>query len=301
MTVLPAVPLTVPLVDETRDITYENAADSNYRDLKMSLLIPRTPEPKPAVLYFPGGGFIEAEAHKLVQLRLALAERGMVVAAAEYRVIPDKFPALVHDGKSALLFLHQHAQEFGIDPRRIAVLGDSAGGYLAQFLGTTSGSALFIADKLAAAQTTVAATVSLYGISDLRNIGAGLVAPFHDTPTATEALLVNGVSLGSDQTNAINAVPQLAAQASPISYVKSGLNPFLLMHGSADDFVSPVQSLQMATALQEKGVAAEAVTLTGAGHGSADWFQPSVIAYITDWLARQLRPENTTSTGTMTL
>ncbi|WP_261807004.1 alpha/beta hydrolase [Lapidilactobacillus luobeiensis] len=301
MTVLPAVPLTVPIVDETRDITYKNATDSHYRDLKMSLLIPRIPGPKPAVLYFPGGGFVEAEAHKLLQLRLALAQRGMVVAAAEYRVIPDKFPALVQDGKSALLFLRQHAAEFGIDPLRIAVLGDSAGGYLAQFLGTTSESTLFIADAAMAAQTRVTATVSLYGISDLRNIGAGLDAPFHEAATATEALLVNGVSLGSDQTHPINTVPELAAKASPITYVQAGLAPFLLMHGSADGFVSPVQSQQMATALQEKGVPADYVTLTNAGHGSADWYQPTTISYIVDWLAAKLQPTTVAPHPTMTL
>lgn len=66
-------------------------------------------------------------------MRMALAKAGFVVAAAEYRTVPDKFPALVIDGKAAVRFLRAHATQFGIDPTRIGVLGDSAGGYLSQW------------------------------------------------------------------------------------------------------------------------------------------------------------------------
>ena len=67
-------------------------------------------------------------------MRHALARAGFVVAAAEYRTVPVKFPALVEDGKAAVRYLRAHADEYGIDPERIGVIGDSAGGYLVQML-----------------------------------------------------------------------------------------------------------------------------------------------------------------------
>lgn len=93
----------------------------------MSLLIPRTDQPKPAILFFPGGGFTTSERGKLLELRLALAQAGFVVASAEYRVVPDVFPAPVIDGKTAVRFLRANAKEFGIDVTRVGVLGNSAG------------------------------------------------------------------------------------------------------------------------------------------------------------------------------
>lgn len=70
---------------------------------------------------------------------MALAAAGFVVAAAEYRTVPDTFPAPVIDGKAAVRYLREHAAEYGIDPSRIGVLGDSAGGYMAQMLALTNG------------------------------------------------------------------------------------------------------------------------------------------------------------------
>jgi hypothetical protein len=58
----------------------------------MSLLVPRNNDLKPAIVYFPGGGFMTANHDKYIAMRMALANAGYVVAAAEYRVIPDKFP-----------------------------------------------------------------------------------------------------------------------------------------------------------------------------------------------------------------
>lgn len=72
-------------------------------------------------------------------MRMALAKAGFVVAACEYRTVPNKFPALLQDGKAAIRFLREHAKEFGIDPERIGVLGDSAGGYVSQMVGATNG------------------------------------------------------------------------------------------------------------------------------------------------------------------
>lgn len=131
-------------IDNIGDVVYRQVKSTrSVRQLHMSLLVPRTNELKPAIVYFPGGGFLTAERDKFISMRLALAEAGFVVAAAEYRTIPDIFPAPVLDAKAAVRYLRQHASEYGIDPVRIGVLGDSAGGWLAQMMGTTNGDKTF--------------------------------------------------------------------------------------------------------------------------------------------------------------
>lgn len=72
-------------------------------------------------------------------MRSALADAGFVVAAAEYRTVPDMFPGPVEDGKAAICYLRAHAKEYDIDPTRIGVIGDSAGGWMSQMMGTTNG------------------------------------------------------------------------------------------------------------------------------------------------------------------
>jgi len=127
-------------IDALNDIVYSQVKSTvAVRQLHMSLLVPRNGDLKPAIIYFPGGGFTSAAWNKFIEMRMALAAAGFVVAAAEYRTVPDTFPAPVIDGKAAVRYLREHAAEYGIDPSRIGVLGDSAGGYMAQMLALTNG------------------------------------------------------------------------------------------------------------------------------------------------------------------
>ncbi|AKP66257.1 alpha/beta hydrolase [Companilactobacillus ginsenosidimutans] len=285
------VEMSVPQIDEHQDVTYSQVnLGIDVRDLKMSILVPRTKQKKPAVLYFPGGGFTKANYHKFIQLRSKLAEVGMVVAAAEYRVIPDQFPSLVLDAKNALKYLYDNADLYNIDTTRIAVLGDSAGGYLSQFLGATSESSDLLPTRMNVDQTKVKAVVSLYGFSDLLRIGDGIdgAEDFHAGTTSPEALLVNGISFGTDLSASICDNPERAREASPLSYVKEGLPPFLLMHGDKDVIVSQKQADYMAAALDEKGNSVVHAVVHGAGHGTSEWYQPQIADYIIDWLEKQL-------------
>jgi acetyl esterase/lipase len=289
------VKITDPQIDEHSDVTYSQVIDNvNIRELKMSVLVPRTTQKKPAVLYFPGGGFTKADYHKFIQLRLALAKAGMVVASAEYRVIPDQFPSLVHDAKHALKYLYDNAELYGIDTSEIAVLGDSAGGYLSQFIGTTSGSQDMLPEDMLVDDTVVSAVVSLYGFSDLLRIGDGIdgAKDFHAGTTSPEALLVNGISFGTDLSASICDNPERAREASPISYVKEKLPPFLLMHGDHDVVVSQKQADYMSEALEEKGNEVVHAIVSGAGHGTAEWNQPDIIDYIVNWLIDKLNWQN---------
>jgi len=87
----------------------------------------------PLLIYFHGGGFVycDLETHDGLCRRLAMAS-GCLVASVDYRLAPENpFPAAIEDALAATRDLMRRAVEFGADPRRIAVGGDSAGGNLA--------------------------------------------------------------------------------------------------------------------------------------------------------------------------
>ncbi|KTT97472.1 hypothetical protein NS355_11585 [Sphingomonas yabuuchiae] len=281
-----------PRIDEVGEVIYYQVKRIDaVRGLRMTLLVPRTSDPKPAILYVPGGGFTSAAHRKFIEMRLALAQAGFVVAAAEYRVVPDVFPAPLEDGKAAVRYLRAHAEDYGIDPDRIGVLGDSAGGWLAQMLAMTGDTSDYDRGDWRDTSSAVQAAVSLYGISDLRNIGAGFsdaIGRVHASTASTEALLVHGVAFGDFAGATINSDPAKALAASPIGHLSGQKPPLLLMHGSADDLVSPVQSEQMAAALRERDADVDHVVVDGAGHGDGPWFQPALIEYVVAWFGKTL-------------
>lgn len=274
-------------VDAISGVTYSQIHTGRaVRPLRMSLLIPRNADKKPAIVYFPGGGFTSAAYEKFIEMRMALAEAGFVVAAAEYRVVPDVFPAPVVDGKSAVRFLREHAETYGIDPERIGVLGDSAGGWLAQMLGVTNGNAVFDKGDFLNRSSDVQAVVTIYGISNLLNIGEGFsdsVQKVHRSPAVTEALLVNGPAFRDFAGASVFDTPEKALEASPMGHLEGRKPPFLILHGSSDTLVSPVQSAQLYEALKAGGNTAEYLLVEGAEHGDVTWFQPAVINRVVDW------------------
>jgi acetyl esterase/lipase len=94
------------------------------------------PRPSGALLWVHGGGMVlgtPAQGHPLCS-RFA-AELGILVVSVDYRLAPeDPFPAGLDDCHAALAWLHEQAAALGVDPDRIAVGGDSAGGGLAAAL-----------------------------------------------------------------------------------------------------------------------------------------------------------------------
>jgi acetyl esterase/lipase len=283
-------------IDNISDVVYETVKKTrSVRQLHMSFLVPRTSDLKPAIIYFPGGGFMTAEYNKFLEMRMALAEAGFVVAAAEYRTIPDIFPAPLIDAKAAVRYLRQHAPDYGIDPSRIGVLGDSAGGWLAQMLGTTNGDKSFDHGNFLSQSADVQAVTTLYGISDLRNIGDGFPEhrqKVHQSPAVTESLLINGVAFRDFEGSSICSTPEKAINASPIGRIKGRTPPFLIMHGSKDTLVSPNQSKTLYKALLESGNKADYLLIEGAEHGDGHWYQPVVINRVVDWFLANLGPEN---------
>lgn len=262
------------------------------RTLKMTLLVPRTKELKPAVVYYPGGGFTSSDHEKYIEMRMALAKAGFVVAAVEYRTVPDRYPALVVDGKAAVRYLRAHAAQLGIDAGRIGVLGDSAGGYLAQMVGVTGDDKSLDQGDFTDQPSDVQAVATIYGISNLLNIGEGFpenIRKVHASPAVTEALLVHGVAFADFEGKSILSDSVKAMKASSMGHIRKNLPPFLIMHGTADKLVSPRQSEQLYEVLKETGNDVQYVELEGAAHGDLPWFQKPVIDKVVRWFEDKLK------------
>jgi acetyl esterase len=105
-------------------------------DVPVRVYAPTTePAPRPVLVYFHGGGWVigDLESHDATVRALAAAS-GVTIVAVDYRLAPEHpFPAAVHDCLAAVRWVAEPATaaELGIDPARMAVGGDSAGGNLA--------------------------------------------------------------------------------------------------------------------------------------------------------------------------
>jgi acetyl esterase/lipase len=113
-------------------------------DVRVVIVRPRTAgKSVPAVLHFHGGGFV-AGLPEMARATIATyaAELGAVVVSVDYRLAPEqRFPCALDDAYAALAWLHAQAGALGVDPMRIAVSGDSAGG------GLSAGLALLARDR----------------------------------------------------------------------------------------------------------------------------------------------------------
>ena len=102
-------------------------------DIRLRLYCPAAAAPVPAIVYYHGGGHVigSLETHDFVARNLCSGV-GVLVASVDYRMGPeDKFPAAVDDCLAATEWVAANADTLGIDPSRVAVGGDSAGGNLA--------------------------------------------------------------------------------------------------------------------------------------------------------------------------
>ena len=128
---------------ETRsDIVYSRSwTDGERLELKLDIQVPKSTGRKPLVVYVSGGGFITSSKGAALDHRTYVAEAGYVVASIQYRTLTNgaTYRNAVGDAKSAIRYLRARADEFGIDPRKVAVWGESAGGYIAAMVGTTKG------------------------------------------------------------------------------------------------------------------------------------------------------------------
>lgn len=276
------------------DVVYSQptTAHSESEPLQMDLLIPQAGKNLPTVIFVTGGGFVSANRARMPQLRMHLAEKNFVVASITYRTAPNAtFPAPIEDVKSAIRFLKANAQKYSVDAEKIFLIGDSAGGYLVSFAAVTNGEKTFNVGENLDYSSEISSAVNLYGISDLRQVAADFseeIQSHYYSAGGVVSLFVNGLPDFGGVDGGILAHPIAAERANPINYITKNSAPMLLMHGTADNIVSPAQTDLLFQALKNRGVESERYLIPDANHADDYWFQDEVLDVITDFLMRRL-------------
>ncbi len=256
--------------------------------LQMDLLIPAVNKKLPAVIFVTGGGFISANRARMPQLRMFLAENNFVVGSINYRTAPNsKFPAPVEDLKSAIRFLKANAAKFNVDAEKVFVIGDSAGGYLTAFAAITNGDKIFNVGANLNYSSKILAAVDLYGISDPARIAENFPAEVqaaYNSPGAMASLFINGIA-GFTGEGGVLKNPE-AEKANPVNYITKNSAPMLLMHGTADNIVSPAQTDLLFQALRNGGVEAERYIVPNANHSDDYWSQEEIFKVIIEFLKK---------------
>lgn len=154
--------LSVPIPGEPEPVRSleDRTIDGPNGDIPIRVYQPEgKPAPRPAIVFFHGGGWVMGNLDLYDSLCQSFAKAGdCVVVSVDYRLAPEhRFPAGVEDSFAATCWVAEHADELGIDHRRIAVCGDSAGGNLAAAV------CLMARDERA---VDIAAQILIYPITD---------------------------------------------------------------------------------------------------------------------------------------
>jgi acetyl esterase/lipase len=225
-------------------------------------------ERRPGVVFVHGGGFQEGFPEMLVRYANHLAARGYVTASIRYRLSGEApWPACVEDAKCAVRWLRANAATLGLDPDRIGVAGNSAGGHIAAMVASTPGRFEGEGGNTDVA-SAVRAVVLWYPGTDLR--------PSVASPVVQE-LAAKLLRRELDDAVAAPASPSTYAAAAP---------PTLTFTGNADPVIPVDLVREYHRLLDAAGVANELVVVDGAGHSfdyslvrwqecftaMADWF-----------------------------
>jgi acetyl esterase len=129
--------LPITSVSYTFDVDY---VGDGARDHRLDVLVPQGASgPLPVYVYFHGGGWTSGDKSPLTRYCARQAEGGMVVVNVNYRRAPrHRMADMIEDGNAALAWVRKSIADFGGDPSRVVLGGDSAGGQLAALLAATT-------------------------------------------------------------------------------------------------------------------------------------------------------------------
>lgn len=170
----PGVPLDHSDVTETLGIAIESAEDA-VPTAGLDVYAPQDAAGLPVVLWIHGGGFIANSAADIAGYARLIASHGYVVAALDYSLAPQhRYPTPIVQANAALAWLSAHATDYGGDPARIVLGGDSAGAQLASQTAAVQTDEAFAADigLSAGAAGSVRAVVLFCGLYDMSTVGA---------------------------------------------------------------------------------------------------------------------------------
>ena len=213
------------------------------------LYLPQGTGSRPAIVAVHGGGWQTGSPEIYRYMGPYLAERGYAVFSIDYRLTQNdqnRYPAAVHDVRLAVRWLRNQSTNLTIDPARIALMGDSAGAYLAAMVALTGheleSASAHRDDLYEDISSTVKAVIGVYGVYDL-------IAQWeHDL-----------LSRPADNiTQNLMGFPPMEDRrawyaASPIAHTTYAANStaFLLAHGTEDDIVDGEQTEAFLRALKQ--------------------------------------------------
>lgn len=238
-------------VPEVAEFEFEVEKDVVYstvdtRDLLLDAYIPGRGTDRPAVLVVHGGAWRMGNRKQLQGYARALAKKGFVCFAIDYRLAPKhKFPAQIDDCRAAVQWIRRNAAKYSIDVKRLGAIGYSAGGHLVSLLATTG-----------EAPSAENGNVD----SRIQAVVAG------GTPTDFRKFPDNGewaeYWMGGDLTD----VPDKFRQASPTVFVDKSDPPMFFFNGTVDELVPLAWTTSCFHALQQAGVKTFLHKVEGAGH-----------------------------------
>jgi alpha-L-fucosidase 2 len=251
-----------------KDIEYGRAGDVS---LKLDAFVPDGPGPFPTAVLVHGGGWEGGDKQTYITYIFEpLSRAGFTWFSIDYRLAPKHpFPAAVDDVRRAIRFVKENAAKYKVDPDRLALIGESAGGHLVSYVAARFD-----------ARSSVNAVVSFYGIHDFVSFAAHHGGAQKNTRQFLEVDRLK-----------FDTVAKLIG-ASPIAFVNASMPPFLFIHGTQDKSVPFQQSVDMCDAMKAKGVACEILAVEGV-HGMDHWEPDAKLHFykqkMVDWLKSTLR------------
>jgi acetyl esterase/lipase len=260
--------------------------ENGHRNQILDLYLPAQPadKPLPLMIWIHGGAWMGGT--QANPPALFLLSKGYAVASIQHRMSSDaKWPAQAFDCKAAVRFLRANAAKYNLDPDHFGIGGDSSGGHLAAFVGTSADVPEMEGDLgTTGVSSRVQAAVDWFGPTDLLIMGqqAGPRSMIqHESATSPESLLVGGP---------VQEHKELAKTANPLTYIDKKDPPFLIMHGDSDQLVPLGQSVILAKALIDAGVETTMQTVPGAAHEGPQFRSPASQRLMLEFLDRHLKP-----------
>lgn len=255
------------------NIAYNN--DTLAKHLLDIYVPPNAKGPIPLIVFVHGGGWLGNDKYAdMGYMKNTVAEiinSGFALASIDYRFATQAtFPAQIQDCNTAVSFLYNNAERYGLDTARFALMGFSAGGHLASLQGLSNNDQIeefFVPNS--SREFFFKAVVDFYGPSELTSLKSS------DDPNAPETILLGATPI---------ARPDLAKIASPVTYVDKNDPPFLIVHGEKDDMVWNRQSKLLSGWLTAVGVENELIIVPNAPHFGemfdVDTIRTKVIAFL---------------------
>ena len=244
--------------------------------------------PYPVIIAFHGRNGDKKGAE--MEAPLTALERGYVVICVNYREVPEaRFPNDVMDAKAAVRFVRANSDKYNLDDTRFVAWGDSMGGRLAAFLGTTTAHPEFDDFTLGhvGESSRVNAVVAWFPALDDVNMDADFAKlnMMSQVPRNKDAY-------GRETYGApVQQIRDLVAFSNPMRYVDASAVPFIIEHGTADGVCPITQSEKFAELLRHNigDGRVKFVTVEGAGHHVKDFMGKENMEQVFKFLHKQLQ------------